>query len=156
MHPCWIKYIFLFKKIAVVHFFSYCSICSILPLLKGSYYALLQSLDFVLGVYYMLSCLVVRKSHNFSHNLHYYNTFLLSLAQTARFDEGPPSEKQNVLWLVSCPSALWLANSLDQGCQTQFLEGHSPAEFSSNPAPTHIPCSFQISLNDLISWIRCV
>ncbi len=22
-------------------------------------------------------------------------------------------EKQNVLWLVSCPSALWLANSLD-------------------------------------------
>ncbi len=29
------------------------------------------------------------------------------------FDEGPPSEKRNVLWLVSCPSALWLANSLD-------------------------------------------
>ncbi len=29
------------------------------------------------------------------------------------FDEGPPSEKLNVLWLVSCPSALWLANSLD-------------------------------------------
>ncbi len=29
------------------------------------------------------------------------------------FDEGPPSEKPNVLWLVSCPSALWLANSLD-------------------------------------------
>ncbi len=29
------------------------------------------------------------------------------------FDEDPPSEKQNVLWLVSCPSALWLANSLD-------------------------------------------
>ncbi len=28
------------------------------------------------------------------------------------FDEGPPSEKRNVLWLVSCPSALWLANSL--------------------------------------------
>ncbi len=23
--------------------------------------------------------------------------------------------------------------ALDQGCQTQFLEGHSPAEFSSNP-----------------------
>ncbi len=22
------------------------------------------------------------------------------------FDEGPPSEKRNVLWLVSCPSAL--------------------------------------------------
>ncbi len=29
------------------------------------------------------------------------------------FDEAPPSEKLNVLWLVSCPSALWLANSLD-------------------------------------------
>ncbi len=29
------------------------------------------------------------------------------------FDEGPPSEKRNVLWLISCPSALWLANSLD-------------------------------------------
>ncbi len=23
--------------------------------------------------------------------------------------------------------------SLDQGCQTQFLEGRSPAKFSSNP-----------------------
>ncbi len=41
--------------------------------LKGSYYALLQSLDFVLGVYYnMLSCFVVQKSHYFSHHLHYY------------------------------------------------------------------------------------
>ncbi len=29
------------------------------------------------------------------------------------FDEGPPSEKHNVLWLVSCPSAFWLAFSLD-------------------------------------------
>ncbi len=27
----------------------------------------------------MLSCLVVRKSHYFSHNLYYYNTFLPSL-----------------------------------------------------------------------------
>ncbi len=101
--------------------------------------------------------------------------------------------------------ALYMIIALMQGCQTQFLEGHSPAEFSSNPAPTHIPCSyiyitftfmhladafiqsdlfrlhifficmcvpwelnpqpfalltqcssFQISLNDLISWIRCV
>ncbi len=57
--------------------------------LKGSYYAVLQSLDFVLGVYYnMLSCLVVRKSHYFSHNLHYYNTFLPSLTQTARLVLG--------------------------------------------------------------------
>ncbi len=29
------------------------------------------------------------------------------------FDEGTPYEKRNVLWLVSCPSALWLANSLN-------------------------------------------
>ncbi len=43
-----------------------------------------------------------------------------------------------------------------QGCQTQFLEGCSPADFSPNPAPTHKPCRFQISLKDLISWIRCV
>ncbi len=34
--------------------------------------------------------------------------------------------------------------------------GRADASFSSNPAPTHITCSFQISLNDLISWIRCV
>ncbi len=54
-------------------------------ILKWSYYALLQSLDFVLGVYLnMLSWLVVRKSHNFSQNLHYYNSFLPSLAQKAR------------------------------------------------------------------------
>ncbi len=46
--------------------------------------------------------------------------------------------------------------AVDQGCQTQLLESRSPAEFSSNPAPTHKPCSFQISLNDMISWIRCV
>ncbi len=29
------------------------------------------------------------------------------------------------------------------------------AEFR-NPAPTHKPCRFQISLKDLISWVRCV
>ncbi len=28
---------------------------------------------------------------------------------------------------------LGLGFSVGQGCQTQFLEGHSPAEFSSNP-----------------------
>ncbi len=36
-----------------------------------------------------------------SLNVHYYNTFLLSLTQTASissgFDEGPPSEKRNVV-----------------------------------------------------------
>ncbi len=40
---------------------------------------------------------------------------------------------------------------LKQGCQTPFLEGHSPAEFSSNPAPTHKPCSFEISLKDFLA-----
>ncbi len=53
----------------------------------------------------------------FSHNLHYYNTFLPCLTQTARLVpslmKAKPSEKRNVLWLVSCPSALWLAKSLD-------------------------------------------
>ncbi len=34
------------------------------------------------------SCLVVRKSHYFSHNLHYYNTFLPSLTQTTRLVPG--------------------------------------------------------------------
>ncbi len=57
-------------------------------------------------------------------------------------------------WLVQHTSGG--EDHLDQGCQTQFLEGRSPAEFCSNPAPTHKPCSFQISLKDLISWIRCV
>ncbi len=33
-------------------------------------------------------------------------------------------------------------NCIAQGCQTQFLEGRSPAEFSSNPAPTHKPVIF--------------
>ncbi len=37
------------------------------------------------------------------------------------FDEGPPSEKRNVLWLVSCPSALWLAKSLDAVTKTPPL-----------------------------------
>ncbi len=27
----------------------------------------------------------------------------------------------------------FFSHGLEQGCQTQFLEGHSPAEFSSNP-----------------------
>ncbi len=57
--------------------------------LKGSYYALLQSLDFVLGVYWnMRSYLVIRKLHYFSHNLHYYNNSLPSLTQTTRLVPG--------------------------------------------------------------------
>lgn len=30
-----------------------------------------------------------------------------------------------------------------------------PAEFFFNPAPTHMPHSFHISLKDFIGWIRC-
>ncbi len=44
---------------------------------------------------------------------------------------------------------LYFTNDLDQGCQTQFLEGRSPAEFCSNPAPTHILCSFSIKTEGL-------
>ncbi len=36
----------------------------------------------------MLSCLVVRKSHYFSHNLYYYSTFLPSLTQTTLLVPG--------------------------------------------------------------------
>lgn len=31
------------------------------------------------------------------------------------------------------------------GCQTQLLEGHGPAVFSSNPAPIHLPVVFKKS-----------
>ncbi len=54
--------------------------------LKGSYYALLQSLDFVLGVYSnMLSCSVVRKSDFFFHII-YIITIPLSTAWHKRLD----------------------------------------------------------------------
>ncbi len=59
-------------------------------------------------------------------------------------------------WLTNFVIVMDECVDLRQGCQTQFLEGRSPAEFSSNPAPTHKPCSIQLSLKDLISWIRCV
>ncbi len=39
-----------------------------------------------------------------------------------------------------CSEEQKVKKGLEQGCQTQFLEGRSPAEFSFNPAPTHIPC----------------
>ncbi len=42
-----------------------------------------------------------------------------------------------------------IVDHLAVGNFKQVQEGRSPA-------PTHIPCSFQISLNDLISWIGCV
>ncbi len=54
------------------------------------------------------------ENHIFSHNLHYYNSSPqpdTNGSISSGFDEGPPSKKRNVLWLVSCPSALWLANS---------------------------------------------
>ncbi len=75
-------------------------------ILKGYYYALLQSLDFVLGVHLnMLSYLVVRNSHNVSHYLHYYNTFLPSLTQMTRLVPGlmkarHPKNKMCCDWLA--------------------------------------------------------
>ncbi len=57
---------------------------------------------------------------------------------------------------VSIMQIMQLVMVLEQGCQIHFLEGRSPAEFSSFPALTCKPCVFQISLKDLTNWIRCV
>ncbi len=40
--------------------------------------------------------------------------------------------------------------------QTQFLEGHSSAQFSSNQLQITTDWSFLVILKTLISWIRCV
>ncbi len=64
----------------------------------------LQSLDFVLGC---RTC---------SHFWYFQNLSPqpdTNDSISSGFDEVPPSEKLNVLWLVGFPSALWLANSLD-------------------------------------------
>ncbi len=99
-----------------------CECCSFLPKIVASHLkgVLLCSFTkswFCFGVYEnILSCSVVRKSHYFSHYLHllqYLSPQPDYGSISSWFDEGPPSEKRNVLWLVSCPNALWLANSLD-------------------------------------------
>ncbi len=68
-----------------MHAFLYISLLFIQSLItlrekffKGSYYALLQSPYFVLGEYRSCS----HAWYYFSHNVHYYNTFLPSLTQT--------------------------------------------------------------------------
>jgi len=47
----------------------------------------------------MLSCLIIKKTHYFSHILHYYSTSLTSLTQTHRlvpfFDYASAYETQN-------------------------------------------------------------
>ncbi len=43
-----------------------------------------------------------------------------------------------------------------QWSQTQFLEGHSSAEFSSNQLKITLALKFLVILKTLISWIRCV
>ncbi len=40
--------------------------------------------------------------------------------------------------------------------QTQFLEGRSPAQFSSNKLQITPAWKFLVILKSLISWIRCV
>ncbi len=114
----------------------------------------------------MLSFLVILKSHYFSHNLHYYNNFLPSLTNdsiSSRFDEVPPFEKWNVLWLVSFLSALWLANSLDgvsvllrplpeqqvrQYCHIDwFNSDHENIEQEDHADPLHARI-----LQDILKW----
>ncbi len=46
--------------------------------------------------------------------------------------------------------------ALIQRSQTQFLEGHSSAEFSSSQLQITPAWKFLVILNTLISWIRCV
>ncbi len=47
-------------------------------------------------------------------------------------------------------------NPLRQWSQTQFLEGHSSAEFISNKLKITAAWSFLVILKAFISWIRCV
>ncbi len=45
----------------------------------------------------------------------------------------------------------------DQGLQQgQLLEGHSPEEFSSNPAPAHLPVVFKGSIQKLWKLTYCL
>ncbi len=86
--------------------------------LKGSYYALFQSLDYVLGDVLEHALMLGGSKIALFFTEFTLLQYLSPQPHTngsisSGFDEGPPSEKQNVLWLVSCPSALWLANSLD-------------------------------------------
>ncbi len=46
--------------------------------------------------------------------------------------------------------------NLDQWSQTQFLEGHSSAEFSSNQLQIIPTWKFLVILKTFISWIICV
>ncbi len=80
-------------------------------LLKGSYYALLWSLDLVWGVDFNAGLF---QKHYISHILHYCSSSLsqsvLNVLFSSCFDETLPSKIQNVLWLVSWPRTLWLAS----------------------------------------------
>ncbi len=105
----------------------------------------------------------VPKTHYFSHNLHYYNTFLPSLEQTARLvpvlKKAHLPKKRNVLWLVSC--ALWLVNSLDSvsilprpfpkqdGLLYQFKPDSDPENIEQEDRAE--PLHAQI-LQDILEW----
>ncbi len=69
------------------------------------------------------------------------------------------------IWCTAstCISLHWLKkkreisrNTIDQWCQTQFLEGLSSAQFSSNQLQLTPAWKFLVILKTLISWIRCV
>ncbi len=74
--------------------------------------------------------------------IHFVDTDLISLV-TAQM-----SYYTNYLIPLIKNTEFEIYRPISRVCQIQFQEGHSPKEFISNPAPTHTPCSFQISLND--------
>ncbi len=57
---------------------------------------------------------------------------------------------------ISYKILLLTFKALNQWSQTQFLEGHSSAEFSSNQPQITPAWKFLVILKTLISWIRCV
>ncbi len=63
------------------------------------------------------------------------------------------------IWFMEAPS--WTLKDfkdllLMHWSQTQFLEGHSSAQFSSNQLQITPVWKFLVILKTLISWIRCV
>ncbi len=126
-------------------------------------------------IIHLMHCFGCNKPINLQYLWHSNTFYYLSLANNSNYWQEQlvflKQERHGVIWVQhdfvlnqewrkTWKWVDWKVNNgimhLQQGCQTQFLEGRSPAEFSSNLAPTHKPCSFQLSLKDLISWIRCV
>ncbi len=95
----------------------------------------------------MLSCLVNRKSHYFSHNLYYYNTFPPSLTQTTRLVPGlmkarlPKNE-------MCCD---WLAVPVRCNCapcqNSKFISDLENIEQEDRAEPLHARI-----LQDILRW----